>query len=193
LPSVPHYLDWDRRHNLTGYLNLSIPPNDGPAILNFKPFAGINATLGWIYLSGLPYSPPTHSKEAKINTERLPSTSWLDLKVQKSFNLYGLKYTLFCEIHNLLDKKNILGFEDTDWYHNYKEVQQSFDKGEMDYENYIMLMDVQDPDDFDNDGIYEEPDGEVDFNKANPEMGRGLDPSVYGPRRRIYFGVQVSW
>jgi hypothetical protein len=38
-----------------------------------------------------------------------------------------------------------------------------------------------------------QPDGVIDYNKAHPEMGKELNPSVYGPRRRIYCGFKFSW
>lgn len=191
--SKKYCLDWDRRHTLSGYIHFRIPNNKSPEICKIKPLGGFYTTLSGSYLSGLPYSPPQRSRETEINTERLPSTFRLDLRIQKSFQLYGLDATLFCEVHNLLDRKNIFGFVGTDWYHTYKMIQEKYDNGEMNYEDYVSLMDVQDPNDIDGDGIFQEPDGEVDFNKQNPEMGSILDPTVYGPQRRVYFGVRVSW
>lgn len=183
-----YYLDWDRRHELFAYGRFFTQAN-APVWR-----ANCSATLQFTYRSGLPYSPPQRTKEKEINTERLPSTSCFDLKVQKAFSFRGLGTTLFIEVHNLFDRLNIVSVADVNWYHTYKTITEEYEKGELSQDDYYELMDQMDPFDRNGDGISgSQPDGVIDYNKAHPEMGKELNPAVYGPRRRIYCGLKFSW
>ena len=158
--------------------------------------AGINLILD--YGSGRPYSPPKQSKEPQINTERQPWTITLDLIFDKRISLSGNRnLTFFVWVYNLLDRKNIDGilsdFIDINWYHNYKNTQESYENGDMSYADYMSIMDQQDPNDIDGDGIYTEADGEVDYNKKHPEMGDSLNPLVYARSRTIRFGISIDF
>lgn len=188
------YLDWDRRNQFSGYLNYQVSEQSGFQIGGLHPFGGLNLTLKSTFLSGLPYSPPQRSREPEINTKRLPDIYWFDLKIQKSFSTGSLNYTLFCEIQNLFDRKNIFQVANTEWYDTYKKIYEDFSDGILTIENYMKLMDQQDPFDVNGDGITDnQQDGEIDYNKLHPEAGKDIDPTVYGPRRRIYFGVKVAF
>jgi outer membrane receptor protein involved in Fe transport len=110
-PKVESYLDFDQRHTFSANLDIRAKENEG-----IQPFrnAGINFlfTLG----SGLPYTPRTPvafnlqnlgKALAEINSARQPWTYRLDLKADKSFKLGMFNTTLYLEVINLLNKKNV--------------------------------------------------------------------------------------
>lgn len=197
IPTTESYLDWDQRHVINANLNFRVPARRHWLGTSVFDDAGLN--LIYKFGSGYPYSPPKRSKEPEINTERLPYTMTLDLTFDKRFHLGGRTYlTFFVWVNNLLDRINVLKnafdlYGDVNWYDNYAKVQKRYDDGEMSREDYMSLMDVQDPLDRDGDGNYEEGDGEVDLNKKYPEMTSKLDPRVHGARRTIRLGVSLQF
>lgn len=63
-------------------------------------FAHLNsATNEWEWISGAP------------NSERLPSYSCMDMRITKSFRMFGLVTSTFLDISNLLNAKNILAYQ----------------------------------------------------------------------------------
>ena len=51
-----------------------------------------------------------------MNTERMPSTYRADLKIDKSFTLSRIRPTVFFEVKNLFDRKNLSYLEDEEYY-----------------------------------------------------------------------------
>lgn len=95
-------LDWDRRHSLNATATLSLPSD-------------LTVTLIGRLGSGLPYTPAfQNQRTGLLNSENRPSTATLDLYVNKNMNLFGLTFTLFSKVYNLLDTRNELDvFTDT--------------------------------------------------------------------------------
>ncbi|MBA7650591.1 hypothetical protein ES703_58401 [subsurface metagenome] len=117
-----HYLDWDQRHSLRADLGIHAPEEEAlfgiPGLDNF----GMNLTVN--YGSGLPWSPPSRSREQLINTERLPYTLRTDLRLYKNVEVGQLKLGLFGDIYHLFNRTNInryyLDFYDYEsWYNAY--------------------------------------------------------------------------
>ncbi|MBN1349781.1 TonB-dependent receptor [candidate division KSB1 bacterium] len=196
-PTLENYLDWDERHVVKANIDLRIPEKRnlfGSPILN-----GLGANVVFNFGSGKPYSPPQRNKTPEINTERLPYTMRTDLTLDKPFTITkDIRLTFFLWINNLFNRKNIdmtnFGlFGDENWYHNYSQIQEKYDNGDMSEDDYISLMDQLDPWDFDGDGIIEEADGKVDDNKKYPEMGSKLDPRVYDIFRTVRLGVSLQF
>lgn len=198
IPTTESYLDWDERHVLKANLDIRVPEKGslfGTTALN-----GVGANLIFNYGSGIPYSPPQHSKEPEINTERFPYTMTTDLTFDYPVSLGSrTRMVFFVWINNLFNRKNIdgnrviiNGYEE--WYHTYKSIQDDYEDGLITKENYMKLMDQQDPYDVNNDGITDnQADGEIDTNKKYPEMGQDLDPRVYFALRTIRFGVSFEF
>jgi outer membrane receptor for ferrienterochelin and colicin len=79
-----------------------------------------NLAMRYIYGSGYPSTPMfTHRNSATNdwewnsgapNSERLPSYSCMDMRITKSFRLFGFVTSTFLDISNLLDAKNILAY-----------------------------------------------------------------------------------
>lgn len=82
--------DWDRTHDLTALLMISEPNNWSiNVIAKFK--------------SGRPYTVLAEQP----NTERMPWNINVDLKLSKYLNLLGLKETVYLQIFNLFNRRNI--------------------------------------------------------------------------------------
>ena len=87
-------LDWDQTHTL----NFSV--NVGEAS---------DWTIGLLgrLESGLPYTPEVQNLRIEFqNSGRKPPKYTFDLKAQKGFVLFGMNYTLFLKVYNLLDARN---------------------------------------------------------------------------------------
>ncbi|MFQ6115969.1 MAG: hypothetical protein ACE5NG_18060, partial [bacterium] len=194
IPTTESYLDWDERHAVKANFDIRVPSKRrlfGTSILDD---AGINFVLE--YGSGKPYSPPSRTKEPLINTERMPWTMTVDLTVDKRFRLGGSRsLSFFVWINNLFNRKNITarGGADSEWYYTFSKVKKDYEEGKLSHDQYMSLMDKQDPNDIDGDGILEEADGKVDYNKEHPEVGPKVNPTVYGWGRTIRFGMNFEF
>lgn len=118
VPAEEHYLDWDQRHTVTANIGLQAPEAEAlfgvPGLENF----GVNFTVR--YGSGLPWTPPSRTREQTINTERLPYTIRTDMRFYKDLKIGQLRLGLFGDIYHLFDHENIVrGYLDSDWYNAY--------------------------------------------------------------------------
>jgi outer membrane receptor protein involved in Fe transport len=200
IPTTESYLDWDERHQVKANVDFRIPSKRnlfGTSIFNEL---GINTIFS--FGSGLPYSPPSRTKEPLINTERFPYTMTVDLTLDKRFGIGGNRsLTFFVWVTNLFNRKNLrdnyylrVGTEwDNEWYYTFSDIQKKYEDGILTREQYMSLVDKQDPNDIDGDGIYEEADGKIDYNKKYPEVGPKSDPNVYGWGRTIRFGLNFEF
>lgn len=128
LPNRENYLDWDQTHKL----DVTLDYHTDYKIHNF----GANTTI--TYGSGMPYSEPASGgNQPAINTLRMPWT--LDWNVKGDYNLtyWGITYSVYCEVINLINRKNIINFgadegtgsqEDwTKWYYYYDDADGPYD------------------------------------------------------------------
>ncbi|MCJ7813149.1 TonB-dependent receptor, partial [bacterium] len=200
IPTTENYLDWDERHLVKANLDLRIPSQK--KLFGLSLFTDMGLNLVFRYGSGKPYSPPSQTKEPLINTERLPYTMTVDLTFNKRWNLGASKYlSFFVWVNNLLNRKNLMDpnylrtatYWDNEWYYTHTTVQKNYESGIISHEDYMSIMDRQDPNDIDGDGIFEEADGQVDYNKEHPEVGPKTDPSVYDWGRTIRFGLKLDF
>jgi outer membrane receptor protein involved in Fe transport len=107
LKEIP--LNWDERHNVSGFVFVSDPGN-------------WEITFDYSYGSGLPYTPRTIGQKEidpeSVNSGRRPSHQRLNLKGRKRYKLYGQEFSLFFEAMNVFDRKNLLslGFNGNEYY-----------------------------------------------------------------------------
>jgi len=192
IPTTENYLDWDIRHQVKANVDLRVPSKRHLFGTTIFDDLGINTVFN--FATGKPYSPPARTKEPLINTERLPYTMTVNMTFDKRINLGANRsMTFFVWVSNLFNRQNIIDVDDTSWYYTFTNVQDSYDKGDMSYEEYMSIMDVQDPNDIDNDGILTEADGEVDYNKENPVVGPKSDPTNFGWGRTVRFGLKFEF
>jgi outer membrane receptor for ferrienterochelin and colicin len=90
-----------------------------------------NVVMRYIYGSGYPYTPMyAHYISADYgwewisgppNSGRLPSYSCMDLRISKSFKMFGLVTSTFLDISNLFNTRNIIAYE---YYINYNNARE---------------------------------------------------------------------
>jgi outer membrane receptor protein involved in Fe transport len=89
-------------------VSLSLPEGVGPVIGNFRPFHKINASLIYRASAGRPYTPRTRDISLEPNSGRRPWTFQWDLKLYRDFETFGLRYSIFADVRNLFDRKNVV-------------------------------------------------------------------------------------
>lgn len=85
----PVTADWEQTHTISFVIDYNVPPNWG-------------VTLSGYYNSGFPYTVVTEP-----NTERAPPLKGINLRIDKSLTLLGIRSTAFLEVFNLLNTKDI--------------------------------------------------------------------------------------
>lgn len=102
-------LNFDQTHTANAQLSFSFYEDEGP--FNFAPFIFENTTFNIItrYGSGLPYTfnPARARYVAERNNSRLPETIFVDLLIRKDFYIDNYYVSIFADIRNLLDRKNV--------------------------------------------------------------------------------------
>ena len=104
-------LDYDRRHNLTLILQSQVSETGGPALFGVRPFAGLEAAVIGRYSSGLPFTRLARGVDTLLgdpNGSRLPSTSTLDLLLRRPLTLAGVRGSVYMDVRNLLNTRNIV-------------------------------------------------------------------------------------
>jgi hypothetical protein len=102
-------LDWDRPHVFNFNLDFRYLKNEGPLVFGSRLLQNVGMNLTGRFQSGLPYT-PTDSRgkpTAEENVAREPSTWQLDLRVDKLFEVAGMKLGVFTEVLNLTNRANI--------------------------------------------------------------------------------------
>jgi hypothetical protein len=111
--------DFDQRH--TGSLNVDVRLNkdDGPSFLGVKPLGNLGLNLLLTFGSGFPYTPrnvgdtvqgpgfATAFPRAAINSAYGPWQTQLDLRLNRAFNIAGVKFDAYLWGLNVLNSKNI--------------------------------------------------------------------------------------
>ena len=102
-----HPLDWDQRHIVSGTLGIQLPFNT-------------SANLIGRYASGLPYTPnPAAPIKPAVNSKRYPPTYNVDVLLSKRMVLSGMTYTVFADIRNVFNTRNLDDLIDPVTYDRY--------------------------------------------------------------------------
>ena len=100
-------LDWDQRHIVSGAIDMKLPYGFG---LN---------TIGQ-FGSGLPYTPnPNNPVKPAINSKRYPATYNVDAIISKRVEFAGMGYSLFTEVRNVFNTRNLVDVIDEVTYDRY--------------------------------------------------------------------------
>ena len=103
-------LAFDQRHTAKAVMNVLAPETIQRRILGV-PLNGWGLSLIGYFGSGLPYTPTNTLRESTAterNQARLPAFVNLDLRVKKRFKAGGFDYTLFSEVRNVFDRRNVV-------------------------------------------------------------------------------------
>lgn len=106
-PKRPRVLGWDQPHRMSANVSISLPDGFGPEMAGMHPFQSLNASLIYRADAGRPYTPRTRTKALEPNSGRRPWTFQTDLRLYKDFRSFGLRYSVFADIRNLFDRKNV--------------------------------------------------------------------------------------
>lgn len=102
-------LDFDRRHSLTAIVTGTVPAAFGPTLLGSRLLGGIEGTAIVRVASGLPFSRYIGDSLVGVPNEgRLPATNTVDLLVRRPFRLRGMEGSLYLDVRNLLNRRNII-------------------------------------------------------------------------------------
>ncbi len=117
IPIQEFPLNWDVRHQITLNVDLRVPPGEHPRLFGLKLPANWGLNILWQYGSGFPYTPSReHPGTAETlvpgedplpNSERISPSSNVDVRFNKDFKLWTLRYTFEIWVNNIFDTKNI--------------------------------------------------------------------------------------
>ncbi|MEM8486206.1 MAG: carboxypeptidase regulatory-like domain-containing protein [Bacteroidota bacterium] len=111
--------DFDQRHNLNVSLAYAIDKAAGPQILGIYPFENLHIAADLRAASGFPYTAATTARPltgettsaletlGNFNGVRMPATTRLDLQINRSFHVQQTQATLFFQVLNLFDHRNV--------------------------------------------------------------------------------------
>ncbi|MFH0990688.1 MAG: TonB-dependent receptor [bacterium] len=109
-PKRVFYLDFDRRHVVSGLLNISLPENFGPVLFGIYPFENLNTNFVVQLASGLPYTPNTLEDGDQLivekNSGRKGGTSQIDMRLERIVKISDVRCSAFLKIINLFDAIN---------------------------------------------------------------------------------------
>lgn len=119
IPIRERRLDWDIRHQVILRASIFAPENHHISLLGFKLPDKWQISILSSFASGNPYTPGTYSvveRQTLRNASTGPFVSSTDVKLDKSFTIGGIKYSLFMNIFNVFNQKNVqIGFGFNRW------------------------------------------------------------------------------
>jgi outer membrane receptor protein involved in Fe transport len=111
--------DFDQRHTGSLDIDVRLNKNDGPTVLGVKPLGNMGLNLLLTYGSGFAYTPrnvgdavqgagfATAYPRAAINSAYGPWQTQLDLRLNRAFDIEGLKFDVYLWGLNVLGTENI--------------------------------------------------------------------------------------
>lgn len=107
-PKRPRVLGWDQPHRFSSSVSIQIPRGVGPQVAGIRPFERMQASIIFRASAGRPYTPTNiDGIDLERNSGRRPWTFQWDLKLYRDFQSFGLRYSIFADVRNVLDRKNI--------------------------------------------------------------------------------------
>ncbi|GAB4366399.1 MAG: hypothetical protein Kow0042_06240 [Calditrichia bacterium] len=110
LPIRERPVSWDVRHQVVLQAAISSPKGRAPKIFGLQLPDNWDITVLSRFSSGQPYTPFTLDEAEAQKTENSatgPSNFVTDLKIKKTFNLAGLDLSIYADIFNVFDYKNV--------------------------------------------------------------------------------------
>lgn len=163
-------LDWDIRHQIVLQAMIASPQNKPINLFGLKLPDNWNMTILSRFSSGQPYTPYTLDPVVAQKTENSatgPYTMTTDLKIKKTFKISGMDVSIFADVFNLFNRKNVqirYGFNTlTGKPYRYGDVdpQLTF----IDVQQYISWH----------------------------EIYKRMDPRQFGTGRHVNIGLRIDW
>ncbi len=103
-------LSWDVRHQVVFQGSFNVAPNRHPSIFGLRLPDDWNITVLSRFSSGQPYTPFTLDPVVAQKTENTatgPPSFFTDVKIRKGFEAIGVHWSIFADIFNIFDYKNV--------------------------------------------------------------------------------------
>jgi outer membrane receptor protein involved in Fe transport len=160
-------LNWDVRHQIIFQVTIASPENKHINLFGFKLPDNWDITILSKASSGQPYTPGSFDPVEIQKTENNASGPWFyntDIKIKKSYNINGVKLSLFADIFNLFNQKNVqLGYSGFNTW-----TGKPYVYGDIDPQGFRQYYDWY--------TIY-----------------RLMDPRLYSPGRYAKIGLRIDW
>ncbi|OYD16211.1 hypothetical protein CH333_03955 [candidate division WOR-3 bacterium JGI_Cruoil_03_44_89] len=192
---------WDRHHNIISLIAKKI--DKGWSIGKLNPFEDLTLSAVFKANSGLPYTKTDKFGNilGEINAERMGWNYVTDLKVTKGVKVSGLNLSVFLEVTNLFNTKNVLNVypytgkpDNNEMLCNYEDyIEGTFpityiEEGKIPVGTYGSADERRD---LDGDGFITTDEWYESYVNAYTDYMN--DPFNYGPPRKIGIGVQLEW
>ena len=100
-------LSWQQPHSVTANFTVQLPEGVGPEVFGFRPLEETSASIIYRATAGRPYTPTTRERNLERNSGRRPWQFRWDLRLYRDFQVAGIRASLFGDVRNLLDRKNV--------------------------------------------------------------------------------------
>ncbi|UCD63507.1 MAG: hypothetical protein JSW34_12285 [Candidatus Zixiibacteriota bacterium] len=174
-----------QRHKIVGHVDLNLGRGEGPRLGSVRPLE--NFRLGALVRagSGLPYSPSEVYNEVTLsasaptvsaarNSAFGPWTFHLDLVIEKTFEVAGLKIVPFVWVKNLMDRDNV--------YDVYEGTGEANTTGWLETEAGLYFIDR-----------YSDPTPTTGLDGEDSYILKENDPLHYGLPRQIFVGLRAAF
>ena len=108
-PKRVHTVSWNQPHRFTANFSVQIPEGVGPEIFGVRPIQNTSASVIYRASAGRPYTPSNdEGTPLETNSGQLPWSFQWDLRFYRDFESFGVRYSFFADIRNLLDRRNVI-------------------------------------------------------------------------------------
>ena len=148
-------LEWDVRHQLIFQGMIAAGPNEHPSLFGLKLPENWMITVLYRFSTGTPYTPGDATvnpveQQKRENTATGPPFSSTDLKMEKGFDIAGVKFAIVADVFNLFDEKNVqMAYGFNTWTgkpFRYGDIQ----KPQPNFYDYYTMLSMMDPRQFSN-------------------------------------------
>jgi outer membrane receptor protein involved in Fe transport len=102
-------VSWDKTHVLNMDVSVEFPDHDGPQLFGAYPLENTYWNFILRGSSGYPYTPSgRNTGYVEKNSARMPATYSLDAEISKDLKYSSVTLTVFAEVLNLTDHKNVV-------------------------------------------------------------------------------------
>ena len=143
-------LEWDVRHQLVFQGMIAAGPDEHPGLFGLKLPDDWMITVLYRFSTGTPYTPGDATinpveQQKRENTATGPPFSSTDLKIEKGFNISGVRFALVADVFNLFDQKNVqMAYGFNTWTgkpFRYGDIQ----KPQPNFYDYYTMLSLMDP------------------------------------------------
>jgi outer membrane receptor protein involved in Fe transport len=135
-------LSWDIRHRVSLWLQLYFSDRDHPNLFGITLPSDWDLSVYWRFQTGFPFTPSKDypgmtldvGEEPSLNSLRLPSTAFTDIKFHKRFRAMGMQYTFQLWVKNLFNNENVVAVYQSTGRPDTSQNQSKIVKGGSDYD-----------------------------------------------------------